>query len=71
MSQSRTPPRVPQRPPFPAPRPGQLSPGAYALIRVCLGKDCPLPIHYRCPNCEWEAPCDPSAACAQGPRLLS
>lgn len=51
-----TPPRLPLRPPFPPPKPGEPSTGAYALVRVCLGEDCPLPAVYRCPECEWESP---------------
>jgi hypothetical protein len=54
---TRTPPRVTLKPPFPPPRPGQPSPGAYALVRVCLGEACPLPACYRCEGCEY--PLDP------------
>ena len=51
-----TPPRRPLRPPIPPPKAGEPSPGANALVRVCLGADCPLPAVYRCPECEWEGP---------------
>ena len=50
---NRMPPRQPPRPPFPPPAPGSPSKGAYALVRVCLGADCPLPPIYRCPDCDW------------------
>lgn len=56
MTSKPTPPRTPLRPPFPPPKPGEPSKGAYALVRCCLGKDCPLPPIYRCPDCDWEVP---------------